>query len=160
MSDKNPLKIAAGAALGLLLCLTFTGSRYPLVRTMNTEKISKPIRRTTTTRPVPTTTTRPKAAVKHVATYHRPATVFSYDVEKLRIAIHSCEGGYDQVNSIGAAGAYQYLTSTWNNYGGYHTANLAPPAVQDQRAREDIARGWGQIMSNWSSSYHCWRYRL
>ncbi len=69
-------------------------------------------------------------------------TVATGDVwERLRL----CEAGGDYTRNSGNGyyGAYQYDLSTWANYDGYARPDLAPPAVQDAKARStQAARGW------------------
>lgn len=56
-------------------------------------------------------------------------------------ALRLCEAGGDYAKNTGNGyfGAYQYNIGTWANYGGYARPDLAPPAVQDAKARETAA---------------------
>jgi resuscitation-promoting factor RpfB len=59
--------------------------------------------------------------------------------------LRRCESGGNYATNTGNGyyGAYQFDIGTWGNYGGYARADLAPPAVQDQKARlTQAARGW------------------
>ena len=56
-----------------------------------------------------------------------------------------CEAGGDYTKNTGNGyyGAYQYNIGTWANYGGFARPDLAPPEVQDAKARAtQAARGW------------------
>jgi len=56
-----------------------------------------------------------------------------------------CEAGGDYARNSGNGyyGAYQYNLGSWGNYMGYARPDLAPPAIQDEKARiTQAARGW------------------
>lgn len=59
--------------------------------------------------------------------------------------------GYAGSNPCGstASGKWQFLRSTWNNYGGFLNAADAPAEVQNAKARETWAGGRG--CSHWNA---------
>ncbi len=70
---------------------------------------------------------------------------FSGDFAAALAKLRACESGGNYANKKNSLyrGAYQYSYSTWANYGGYYDPADAPPAVQDQAARNTyLRRGW------------------
>ncbi len=63
-------------------------------------------------------------------------------------------------NKGGASGAYQFITSTWDNYGGHRDAYLAPPEIQDERAAADVTRFLAQWNNDVSMIPVMWYYPL
>jgi transglycosylase-like protein len=60
-------------------------------------------------------------------------------------SLRYCEAGgnYTRNSGNGYYGAYQFSLSTWADYDGYVRPDLAPPAVQDAKAKAtEAARGW------------------
>lgn len=68
------------------------------------------------------------------------------DLDAFAAAIRLMESGSTSGNykaaskSSSARGAYQYVKGTWGGYGGYASADQAPPAVQDAKFKADAAR--------------------
>jgi hypothetical protein len=83
------------------------------------------------------------------------------DIDRFMAAIRSVEssGNYKAVGVPTkwgrATGAYQFLDSTWGNYGGYRRAMDAPPEVQDRRARELMEEYYGRF-GNWDRVAASW----
>lgn len=87
------------------------------------------------------TTKEPKKEVVVVGA--KPS--FSGDFAAALAKLRACEAGgnYANKNNPMYRGAYQYSYSTWSNYGGFRDPADAPPAVQDQAARDTyVRRGW------------------
>ncbi len=68
-------------------------------------------------------------------------TVSDDVMAKILKTIRAIESGGDykiKNKHSSASGAYQFLDTTWGNYGGYKRAMDAPPAVQDEKARINV----------------------
>ena len=78
------------------------------------------------------------------------------DAFMARLRAVESSGNYAAVNSeSGANGAYQFMDTTWNGYGGYARAADAPPSVQDARARELMQTYYHQF-GNWDDVAAAW----
>jgi hypothetical protein len=74
-----------------------------------------------------------------------PKAVYGGTIDGAFALLRQCEAGGNYATNTGNGyyGAYQYNLGTWANYQGYARPDLAPPAVQDAKARETQARrGW------------------
>jgi hypothetical protein len=109
----------------------------------------------TTTAPTAPPITLPPAPVA------RNITVFPSQIANILATIRYVEsrGNYGASPNRGnASGAYQFIASTWNRYGGYAHAYLAPPEVQDERAAADVNRFLAQWNNDVSMIPVMWYY--
>lgn len=84
-----------------------------------------------------------KAATRVATAIKRTPVIIGGDDAFAQLRFCEAGGDYTKNTGNGFYGAYQYNLGTWANYGGYARPDLAPPAVQDAKARETQARrGW------------------
>jgi hypothetical protein len=121
---------------------------------------------TTTAVPRPTTSTTNNATTNNATTNNattnsattsavpapapRNVTAYPNQIANILATIRYMEsrGNYLAPPNKGrASGAYQFITSTWNNYAGYRDAYLAPPAIQDERAAADVTK----FLAQWNN---------
>lgn len=114
---------------------------------------------TTTTSPTTTTTTVAPAITTTTTTTSVPAapeppergvTAYPEQIQHILATIRYLEsrGIYTlPPNKGNASGAYQFIGSTWANYGGYAHAYLAPPHIQDERAAADV----NKFLAQWNN---------
>jgi muramidase (phage lysozyme) len=113
---------------------------------------------TTTTLAASTTTTE---AVSTAAPAPQNIRVHPEEIGNILATIRYMEsrGQYGMPPNKGnASGAYQFIASTWQNYGDYPHAHLAPPAVQDERAAKDVTRFLAQWDNDVSMIPVLWYY--
>ena len=120
-----------------------------------------------TTRPAETTTVAPTTTIAPPATSPAPAakqiTAYPNQIANILATIRYLEsrGNYLAPPNRGrASGAYQFITSTWNNYAGYPHAYLAPPEIQDERAAADVTKFLAQWNNDVSMIPVMWYYPL
>ena len=119
---------------------------------------------TPTSAPTTTTTIAPPTTVPGpVAPPARNITVYPEQIEHILATIRYLEsrGIYTlPPNKGGASGAYQFVHSTWNRYGGYEHAYLAPPHIQDERAAKDVNMFLAQFNNDVSMVPVMWYYPI
>jgi hypothetical protein len=109
--------------------------------------------------PAPGSTTPPTTSPPAPAPRNIP--VVSTQIAHILATIRYVEsrGDYDAPPNRGrASGAYQFITSTWDNYAGYSEAYLAPPEIQDERAILDVEKFLAQWNNDVSMVPIMWYY--
>jgi len=120
-----------------------------------------PVATPTTAGPSTAPTTTAAAPSTTVAAAARNVIAYPSQIANILATIRYVEsrGNYAApLNKGRASGAYQFISSTWDNYGGYSEAYLAPPEVQDERAAADVTRFLAQWNNDVSMIPVMWYY--
>ncbi len=140
---------------------TTTTTTMPAPTTAPPATASPSTETTTSTTTAPATPVRPATPLAPspptlpptpgtIAPAPRNVTAYPSQIANILATIRYLEsrGNYTAPPNRGrASGAYQFITSTWNNYGGYRDAYLAPPEIQDERAAADVTR----FLAQWNN---------
>jgi hypothetical protein len=103
---------------------------------------------------VPPATAAPAPAANNIRVYPRQLGHILATIRYME-----SRGNYTIAPNRGnASGAYQFIESTWNGYGGYSHAYLAPPWIQDERAAADVNRFLAQWNNDVSMIPVMWYY--
>ena len=127
---------------------------------------AEPVPTTIPTEPEPEPTTEPSPATEPAPTTvpapaPRNVKVLPSQIAHILATIRYLEsrGNYAEPPNRGrASGAYQFIESTWDGYGGYPHAYLAPPEIQDERAALDVTRFLAQWNNDVSMIPVMWYY--
>ena len=164
---------ALGADVTTTVAATTPTSTTPSTTTTTTTPTpttTKPTKPTKPTTPAPTPTTTPASRAGETTTTTlapppapAPQQVTAYPSQMANIlaTIRYLESRGDYTappNKGRASGAYQFITSTWNNYAGYPDAYLAPPEIQDERAAADVTKFLAQWNNDVSMVPVMWYY--
>lgn len=95
----------------------------------------------TTTQAPTTTVAKPAPVVKHTAPPKARRSVPPSGDFASCVRQKEAGGNYATNTGNGYHGAYQMTNSHWAGYGGYASADQAPPAVQDAKFASDVAQG-------------------
>ncbi|WP_040492719.1 M23 family metallopeptidase [Ilumatobacter nonamiensis] len=85
--------------------------------------------------------------------------LYGGEIDTILRTIRTLESGDDyRAEAAGstASGAYQFIDSTWDGYGGYQRASSAPPEVQDAKAAEMVRGTLGEHEGNVSAVPVVW----
>lgn len=171
--------LAAGAAIVVPFIHSSTAPTQPV---MTPVAFVEPISHVAPAKPIPVdpkpyrAPKKPavhKKAVHKVSTIHNSEESASTPVEKVvstpvthvatsggftstELRIRQCESGGDYTDAnptSSASGAWEFLDSTWADFGGYPRAMDAPPSVQDEKAHIVFA---ADGTTPWAASESCW----
>jgi len=151
-------RLVLAAAVGVAGCTQTPTPHHIEVASPSTTPQTVLAEITTTSARPSTTLPRASRSARVTPTPSRPSpnvqTHGGFPAVMLRIRWCESRDDYTARNpTSSASGAWQFIDSTWANYGGYPRAYLAPPEVQDAKAMLTYQASGTRP---WAASRSCW----